>query len=115
MAISESSGEVSVSFRGPRLTAKDWITLGTPLGNVVATCTLFVRLTEGLRRTVELFSSSILPEAVERSEGGEEAAVLEKRSQKSSGPGEFLFLESVVSSPISKVGREDWLKTEVAT
>lgn len=115
MAISESSGKVSVSFRGPRLTAKDWITLGTPLGNVVATCILFVRLTEGLWRTVELFSSSILPEAVERSEGGEEAAVLEKRCQKSSGRGEFLFLETVVSSPIFKVGREDWLKTEVAT
>lgn len=63
MASSESSGNVSVSFRGPRLTAEDWITLGTPLGNVVATCTLFVRLTEGLRRAVELFSSSILPEA----------------------------------------------------
>ena len=76
MAISESSGkcsvsfrgrrlvaEDSVSFRGRRLVAEDWGVLWTLLGNVVATWTLFVPLTEELWTAVELFKSSVLPEA----------------------------------------------------
>lgn len=65
VVILESSGKLSVSFSGPRLTDMDWILLGIPLWNVVATCTLFVSLTEELRRAVELLSSSMLLEAVE--------------------------------------------------
>lgn len=42
VAISESSGKLSVSFRGPRLMVEDWSILGTPSGNVVATGTRFV-------------------------------------------------------------------------
>ena len=63
MAISESSGKCSVSFRGRRLVAEDWGVLWTLLGNVVATWTLFVPLTEELWTAVELFKSSVLPEA----------------------------------------------------
>ena len=63
MAISESSGKCSVSFRGRRLVAEDWGGLWTLLGNVVATWTLFVPLTEELWTAVELFKSSVLPEA----------------------------------------------------
>lgn len=63
VVILESSGKLSVSFSGPRLTDMDWILLGIPLGNVVATCTLFVSLTEELWRAVELLSSSMLLEA----------------------------------------------------
>jgi len=50
---------------------KDWSNPGTPLGSVVATCILSVRLAKALGRTVELFSTSVLPEAEEGSEGGE--------------------------------------------
>ena len=63
MAISESSGKCSVSFRGRRLVAEDWGVLWTLLGNVVATWTLSVPLTEELWTAVELFKSSVLPEA----------------------------------------------------
>lgn len=63
MAISESSGKCSVSFRGRRLMAEDWGVLRTLLGNMVATWTLFVPLTEELLTAVELFKSSMLPEA----------------------------------------------------
>lgn len=63
VAISESSRKCSVSFRGRRLIAKDWGVLRTLLGNMVATWTLFVPLTEELWTAVELFKSSVLPEA----------------------------------------------------
>lgn len=63
LAISESLRKLSVSFRGRRLTVKDWSVPGTPLGSVVATCTLSVRLAKALGRIVGLFSSSVLPEA----------------------------------------------------
>lgn len=62
-AISESLRKPSVLFRGRRLMVKDWSNPGTPLGSVVATCILSVRLAKALGRTVELFSTSVLPEA----------------------------------------------------
>lgn len=62
---------------------------------------------------MELLSSSILPEDEEWSKGGEEAVVLEKCSKEISGPKEFLFLERMVGSLVSKAGGGDWLKTEV--
>lgn len=60
---SASSGKLSVSFSGPRLTGEDWTTLGSSLGSVVAAWTLFVRLTKGLQRAVELLSPSVIPDA----------------------------------------------------
>lgn len=63
VAISESFMKLCASFRGPKLTAKDWSILGTPRGTVVAACRWFSSLTDGLRRAVGLLSSSTLPEA----------------------------------------------------
>lgn len=73
LAISESLGKFSVSFRGCRLTVKDGSIPGTSVGSMVVTCLLALRLAKALGRTVELFSSSVLPKAEEGSEGGEEA------------------------------------------
>lgn len=63
---------------------------------------------------MEFVSSSALPVSEDRCEGGEEASVLEKF--ESPVPEELLFLDSVVDSPVSVAGREDWLGTpEAAT
>lgn len=63
MAILECSGKLSVSFVGSMLTVKDRSILGTPLVNVLVTCVLFVWVTDGLWRAVELLKFFMLPEA----------------------------------------------------
>lgn len=113
VAVAVSSEKGSVSIRGPGWTAKDWSIRETPVGTVV-TRALFVPWAEGCWTAVELFKSSGIPEGAEWSEGGEEAGVPEKGIQESHGPEEFCCLAGVVSSPISKPGGDDWLKTEVA-
>lgn len=71
MAISESFGKLTVSFRGRRLLVKDWSIPGTPPGSVVVTRTLSDPFSKVLRRVVELLSISVLPEDPGWSEGGE--------------------------------------------
>lgn len=70
MAILECSGKLSVSFIGSMLTVKDRSILGTPLVNVLVTCVLFVWVTDGLWRAVELLKFFMLPEDEGWSEGG---------------------------------------------
>lgn len=70
VAILESSGKPTILFTGPRLTVKDWSSLRAPSVNVVATCIVFVWLTDGLWKALEL-GSFILAGAEEWSEEGE--------------------------------------------
>lgn len=113
MATLECSEKLSVSFIGSALTVKDRSILGTPLVNVLVTCVLFVWVTDGLWRSVELLTFFILPEDEGWSEGGGRLWVQENCCLEGSWPDGFLFWENMVESPSSTAGREAWLETQV--